>query len=289
MKHSLLALALTFISLNSFAEIPTDYEFISRLFKVLPETHSLRTFSSAPGRTLPQKMKALVWNIKKAERSVWKQEFNRYAEGGNLFLLQEVYERPVFLDTISGLAEHQWEMGISFFYRQYANAATGSMIGADALPLESYVKHSPDREPITLTPKATTFAKYDIEGHEADLLVISVHGINFESNGAFRRQMRQIESEIRKHGGPVFLAGDFNTWNEARTTFLFVVARRLDLTEATYINGHERMTFNGWPLDHVFTRGLSVSSATVDGAALGSDHRPILVNFEVAPKLRLRR
>jgi endonuclease/exonuclease/phosphatase (EEP) superfamily protein YafD len=180
-------------------------------------------------------------------------------------------------------------MGISFLYRQYANAATGSMIGANALPLEAYVKHSPDHEPITLTPKATTFAKYDIEGHRADLLVISIHGINFETTGAFRRQLRQIESVILEHRGPVFLAGDFNTWNEARTAHLLVMARRLALTEATYINGHERLMFNGWALDHVFTRGLTVRSATVDGAAVGSDHRPILVDFEVTPELRLRR
>ncbi len=283
MKHPLLALALTCISLNSFAEILGNEEFISRLFRVLPESHSLQTVGSAADRALPKTIKALVWNIKKAERFAWKQEFDRYAQDRNLFLMQEVYERPIFLDTLTALGQHQWEMGISFLYRQYANAATGSMIGGEAIPLHAYVRHSPDREPLTLTPKATTFAKYDVEDHEADLLVISVHGINFESTGAFRRQIKQIESEILSHRGPVFLAGDFNTWNESRTAHLFFVARRLGLIEATYTNGEDRMTFNGWPLDHVFTRALSVSSATVDGASIGSDHRPILVEFEVTP------
>ncbi len=289
MKHSLLFLALTVLSLNSSAELPDDTEFISRLFKVLPESHSLRSYSSAPARMLPQRLKAVVWNIKKAERTAWKQEFDRYAEGRDLFLLQEVYERPVFLDTISSMVGHQWEMGISFLYRQYGNAATGSMIGAAATPLEASVKHSPDREPLTLTPKATTVAKYDVEALDTDLLVISVHGINFESTEAFRRQMRQVEGEVRKHRGPVLLAGDFNTWNEGRTSSLHSLVRRLGLSEAAYTNGQERMTFNGWPLDHVFTRELVVHSATVEGGSVGSDHRPILLDLEVATRARLRR
>jgi endonuclease/exonuclease/phosphatase (EEP) superfamily protein YafD len=151
------------------------------------------------------------------------------------------------------------------------------------------VRHSPDREPVTITPKATTFSKFDLEGHEADLLVVSVHGINFETNNAFRRQMDQIERELRKHRGPIFLAGDFNTWNRERTDHLLTVAQRLGLAEAPYVNGDDRMSFNGWPLDHVFIRGLAVRSATVDGAALGSDHKPIFVEFEVPQRIHPRR
>jgi endonuclease/exonuclease/phosphatase (EEP) superfamily protein YafD len=143
------------------------------------------------------------------------------------------------------------------------------------------VRHSVDLEPVILTPKAITFAKYPIAQRRDELLVISVHAINFETTGAFRRQMDQIEEEIRKHEGPILLAGDFNTWNGARTMYLSRLAQRHRLVDSDYINGKSRLSFNGWFLDHLFTRGAEVKKADVIANSVGSDHRPFLVEFSI--------
>jgi endonuclease/exonuclease/phosphatase (EEP) superfamily protein YafD len=143
------------------------------------------------------------------------------------------------------------------------------------------VKHSPDFEPLVGTPKSATFVKYPVSGKEHELLVVSVHGINFETNGAFKRQMRQLKTEIEKHEGPVLLAGDFNTWNHSRSSHLSSLISRLGLVEASYKNGEARLSFAGHFLDHIYTRGVVVNNALVVAESIGSDHKPFLLDFSI--------
>jgi endonuclease/exonuclease/phosphatase (EEP) superfamily protein YafD len=276
MKNMLLALAL--FSYLSIAQ--EDKGLSERWFKVLPEKDSLASFGFSSLKELPLSIRAVVWNIKKAQMSEWKNEFQHYAAGRDLFFIQEAYESDIFTSTIDSTG-HQWDMGISFLYRSLADAATGSMVGSSASPLDVFVKHSVDREPIFQTPKALIFAKYNLKNKEEDLLVVSVHAINFDTTGAFKRQMDQIEVEVKNHSGPVIVAGDFNTWNEARTKYLLQMAGRLSLTEAQYTNDEYRMKFRGWPLDHIFTRGVTVKSSVVVKESKGSDHKPFLVDLTI--------
>lgn len=281
MRNTFATLSFLLITLTSNAQVETEDK-LSRWFKVLPESESLMSRGVAFERELdPKNIKALIWNIKKAEMQSWKQEFTEYGRGKNLFLIQEAYETKKFETTIDSFEGAQWDMGISFLYRRYGDAATGTMIGSSAIPSEVLVRHSVDREPIVGTPKAITFAKYDLKGRNDELLVVSVHAINFETTGAFKRQMDQIEEEVKKHSGPVLLAGDFNTWNSSRNTYLKNMAKRLGLKESKYINGEARMKFRGWYLDHVYTKGAKVKSATVVGESTGSDHKPILVELTI--------
>lgn len=284
MRSLPLALCLSFFTLSAFAQVPdpdVDKGLPAYWFKVLPESQSIFNFGHASKNELPKNIKALIWNIKKASLIGWQSEFLLYGVDKNLFVLQEAYETERFQTTLDMFGDTQWDMGASFLYRRYGDAATGTMIGSVARPTDVFVKHTYDREPVISTPKALTFAKYNIEGQEDDLLVISVHAINFETTGAFKRNMDQVEEEIEKHAGPVLLAGDFNTWNGSRTTYLTTMARRLGLTEADYINGESRMTFNGWYLDHIYTRGAVVKSAKVVGESNGSDHKPFLVELQI--------
>lgn len=280
------AVVLTLSTFHSYAQIETDTDFekglSSRWFKILPEAQSLISRGTAAQHELESNnIKALIWNIKKAELFNWQKEFLEYGKDKNLFVLQEAYETSKFESTLDMFHGPQWDMGISFLYRRYGDAATGTMIGSMASPTEVLVRHSVDREPVIATPKATTFAKYNLSGREEDLLVISVHAINFETTGAFKRQMDQIEEEISRHNGPVLLAGDFNTWNASRTSYLSKVAKRQNLIESDYINGDARMTFRGWFLDHIFTRGVNVKKAEVIGSSTGSDHKPFVVEMSV--------
>lgn len=250
-------------------------------FKVLSEQESLLIKGSSSEKELRSKIKALIWNIKKAELKNWKSEFIKFGTGKDLFLVQEAYETDIFNSTINIFDGFEWNLGASFLYKKYANAATGTLVGSQVEASEVFVKHSPDVEPIVGTPKSSTFVKYPIADKNIDLLVISVHGINFETTGAFKRQMMQIEKEIDKHFGPVLLAGDFNTWNASRTTFLNSMAAKLGLIEANYKNGDARMSFRGHFLDHVFTRGAFVNSAEVVVDSVGSDHKPFLLELTI--------
>lgn len=285
MLKMLFTLSFSVLTFTSFAQVetfPYEDEKLSRWFKVLPESQSLSTRGFGIQRELsPESIKALIWNIKKAEMTSWKTEFTEYGKDKNLFLIQEAYESDRFESALDSFRGTQWDMGISFLYRRYGDAATGTMIGGLAVPYEVFVRHSVDREPVVNTPKAVTFAKYDVAGKDEDLLVVSVHAINFETSGAFKRQMDQIEDEVSKHHGPVLVAGDFNTWNNARTTYLCKMVKRLGLRESEYINGDSRLRFKGHFLDHIYTKGIVVKSAEVVSTSTGSDHKPFVVEMSI--------
>jgi endonuclease/exonuclease/phosphatase (EEP) superfamily protein YafD len=59
------------------------------------------------------------------------------------------------------------------------------------------------------------------------------------------------------------------------------MAKRLALSETDYLNSNQRMTFKGWPLDHIFSRGILIKKAEVMGDSEGSDHKPFLVEMEI--------
>ena len=280
MKCSFFILLLSLFSVDATSQVD-DKGLGSFWFKILPEKDSLFKQGHSSERQLASKISALIWNIKKAQLKNWKKEFINFGKGKDLFLVQEAYETDVFISTLNAFEGFEWNLGASFLYRKYGDAATGTMVASQVEPVEVLVKHSPDVEPIAGTPKSATFVKYPISGKAEELLVISVHGINFETNGAFKRHMCQIKRVIDKHVGPVLLAGDFNTWNDSRSSYLNSVTSGLGLVEAQYKNGEARMSFAGHFLDHIFTRGLIVNSAEVIADSVGSDHKPFLLDFSV--------
>ncbi len=259
---------------------------LGKFYKLVPESQAHVMQGSAFERDLdPSSIKVFVWNIKKAEMMTWKQEFKSYGEDKDLYLIQEAYETPLFVNTLKEFSNVRWDMGISFLYKIYNNQATGNMIGSDVEPTEVIVKHTPDMEPVIETPKTTTFAKYPVEGSDKNLLAISVHGINLTSFGSFKRHMNQIEEVIAKHDGPVVFAGDFNTRTKCRTVFLEEMMKRLKFNTITFKNGEYRMKFKFTPyyLDHGFVRGLQVKKAEVIKESSGSDHKPMTLELALLP------
>lgn len=270
-------------SFSAFAQ--EDELYSSRFFKVLPESES-HTFSGVTKDVdfSHDSIKVLIWNIKKASLVPWKKEFEKYASDKDLFLIQEAYQNELFNSTIAQYSDIRWDMGISFLYRAYNNTATGNMIGANVEPTYVRVRHTTDIEPVVKTPKATTFAKYPVEGSSKELLVVSIHGINLTAFDTFRRHITQIREEIEKHDGPVLFAGDFNTRTDARTDYLEEQARELGLEPITFENGHCRMRFKLTPyyLDHAYVRGMQIKKASVDCKSQGSDHKPMFLEMAVA-------
>lgn len=257
---------------------------VSRYFRKVPVDQAHVISGEANDRYLnPESIKVLVWNIKKTQEVAWKDEFRSFAKNKELFLIQEAYPNELFLTTLAELGNYRWDMGISFTYRLYNNLPTGTMIGSRVYPTLAFVKHTPDLEPITETPKAMTLAKYPVLGLEHELLVINIHGINFTSFSSFKRNIAQAEEEISKHEGPVIIAGDFNTRTKTRLYHLFSKMKALGLSEINFKNGDQRMVavMTNNILDHGFVRGLTVKDAEVFGSARGSDHKPMVIEVAV--------
>lgn len=280
MKTFILATLLLVVS------TPTEANPVSRrLFRVVPVAEAHESWGEAVSSQLPaEDIDVLVWNIKKTEEDPWQIEFLRYGLAKDLLLVQEAYRGTLFEKTLQLFWGRRWDMAVSFKALYDKETATGVMVGAAADPLDVKVEHTKDREPLVNTPKATIYAKYPLRGVREDLLVISVHGINITSLGAFKRHMQQMKTQIEKHSGPVLWAGDFNTRTKKRTRYMEEMTRELGFEEVKFKNGQHRMVFKFTKnyLDHAFVRGLKVKAAEVIPDSSGSDHKPMLLTVSVA-------
>lgn len=284
MRNLFFVLSLSLVTLSSFSQVPEDVEKgLGKVwFKVLPENESLIPIGASSTRELnPEAISVLIWNIKKTEMPTWSEEFSTFGRNKDLILVQEAYETETFYNTLSEFSGSAWHLGASFFYKRQQDLATGTLIGSKVEPSFTVVKHSPDTEPLLGTPKSATISKFPLAGKNEELMVISIHAINFETTGAFKRHMDQLAEVICAHHGPVLFAGDFNTWNDSRTKYLSRLASKLGMVEAKYENGGDRMAFRGHFLDHIYTRKARVKSAVVVGKSTGSDHKPFLVELSI--------
>lgn len=277
-----LAFLTLFLGITGHAEIATPNP-VSRYFRKVPIEEAHITHGDASVSKLPsQGLDVLVWNVKKGARADFNSEYEKFGRDKDLFLIQEAYTAPYFTAALESFRDYQWDLGISFTYRLYNNYGTGNMIGARVKPTWVKVEHTVNLEPVTETPKTTVFAKYAVEGMDQELLVISIHGINFTGFNAFSRHLDQVYNKILNHDGPVILAGDFNTRTKERYAEVKALAEVLDLDEVEWINGNFRMTAVGSKniLDHAFVRGFKVSYAEVFPSP-GSDHRPMVLSLDV--------
>lgn len=256
---------------------------VGRYFRRVPIEEAHVTWGEARPGSLPEtSLDVLVWNVKKGDRGTFADEFRKYSQGKEVFLIQEAYTAQYFIDSLTELRDYQWDLGISFTYKLYNNHGTGNMIGAQVRPVWVKVEHTEDFEPLTGTPKTTAYAKYAVGSREETILVISIHGINFKNFNAFSRHMNQVRKHIEAHTGPVILAGDFNTRTKERYRETQIFAASLGLSEVTFKNDHLRMTAVGTKnfLDHAFVRGFSIRQAEVHSSS-GSDHKPMTMELDL--------
>ncbi len=255
---------------------------VSRYFRRVPIENANRTWGEATPGALPSKLNVLVWNVKKGMREAFSEEFKKFGQGRDIFLVQEAYTADYFIDVIKSFTEYQWELGISFTYRLYNNFGTGNMIGSHVKSTWVRVEHTQDLEPLIYTPKTTVYAKYALEGREDELLVVSIHGINFANTGSFTRHLLQVYDNIKTHTGPVIVAGDFNTRTKERMRVTRHLMMGIGLSEVEFENSEIRMTSVGTDnhLDHAFIRGFNVQKAEVHPSP-GSDHKPMSMQLDL--------
>lgn len=226
---------------------------------------------------LESEIRCLVWNIYKARRSNWRNDFNELCTDRHLVLLQEaVTNAPT--DSVFDLCErYEWVMAGSHQH-PVSRIITGVKTGCVATAGHRQVHRSNFCEPVVKTQKLLLETHYALANCNHTLMVLNMHAINFVSVMKYVDQLDQLSAALAEHSGPVILAGDFNTWNPKRLSHFKRVASSAGLSEAC-MTRRSKIQHLHQHLDHVFYRGLSLSSVESLQHISSSDHAPITATF----------
>ena len=259
------ALVLSVLSMTAHAErfvLPDDAMVMQQINK--PAAVSLD----------PDSISVLVWNIYKGKMSDWSQDYHTLSANKDILFLQEVWLNEEMTKVFNGDAVNSYLIATSFTDSWRDSTATGVATVSATQPVSTSYIRSHYREPFTGTPKMGLFVEYAIAGHSQTLLAANIHAINFVSAKKYRHMLNQIEVTLKTHNGPVILAGDFNTWGDARVSALLEMTKRLELTEVTF-KDDTRTRLMGNVLDWIFVRDLRIKKAAVSAAVGSSDHRAL--------------
>jgi endonuclease/exonuclease/phosphatase (EEP) superfamily protein YafD len=232
-----------------------------------------RSFSeTVQSRTNSGEFTLVNWNAHKLSDSKFLSDLVLLSQSADLITLQEAMHSTDY----EQLFLRNFKFDVSFFKSFCFNKnkdATGVMTLSRIHLENNLTLLSPGREPITNTPKVSGYSLVRITG-VGPVHIINTHALNFNLGGDFKRHIDSIEQLIHQLQGPVIWVGDFNTWNNIRTSYLMKAAEELGLTHVALSRDSRLLK-----LDHVFVRGLNVKSAEVLNNFKSSDHKPIRVIF----------
>ena len=228
--------------------------------------------AGAPGLD-PRAIRLVTWNIHKEGDAGWAEDLVALSARSDVVLLQETTLTEALRDVLRN-ADFRWVMASSF---AYGPDDVGVLTAARVSPVANCTQRVV--EPLLRLPKSAIISWFALEGSPRTLAVANVHAINFSlSIDAYRAQLAALGDVLAMHDGPIILAGDLNTWSAARKGAVGDVARRLGLSEVTFVDDG-RALFFGSQLDHFFVRGLRVvASATI--AVTSSDHNPVAATLQ---------
>jgi len=232
---------------------------------------------NAPRRTSPalesSHIRLVSWNVKKGQRSQWREDLDNLSSDMDLILMQEAALPKDTRHPLTGIDHWAFAPG----YRDNA-LLTGVMTYSNSEPLTQCNLTS--WEPWLGTPKATGITEYGLTDTTATLMVINIHAINFTFGvAAFQEQLERIRPILAAHQGPVILSGDFNTWRKKRLAILDALAGDFSLQPLEFEEDH-RKTFFGQHLDHIYVRGLK-TGVTGTRRVETSDHNPLFAEFRL--------
>ncbi len=220
-----------------------------------------------------ENIRLVSWNMKKKSIPNWRDDYSRLTSDRDLILLQEASLR---VDTVNDLPTvPYWSFAPGY---RTNDSITGVLTLSSTRPLArcSFT----NVEPILRTPKATSITQFAIDGSDETLLVVNVHAVNFSFGlGTYRKQFSQIAAVLHGHRGPIILSGDLNTWRRGRMSTVDAMAEELDLLPLQFSDDNRTRMF-GFPLDHIYVRGLSASSS-VSSRVTSSDHNPLSVTLSM--------
>ncbi|CAM4462949.1 endonuclease/exonuclease/phosphatase family protein [Shewanella livingstonensis] len=213
------------------------------------------------------------WNIYKQQNSGWQTLLSQLADQNQLLLLQEVKLSDEFQQWRQ---QSQHKLAMVQAFRQ-GDTPLGVMNLSEVSASQScgYLTS----EPIIQFPKSSLLSYFPLSNGET-LLVANLHSINFEyALDSYAEQLQQLLPALRAHKGPIIFGGDLNTWRQARLSMLSQITMVLGLKAVTP-DDDTRSTVMGYPIDHIYYRGLTLQSARVITTET-SDHHPLLAQFKV--------
>lgn len=218
-------------------------------------------------------IQVVSWNMLKGSLPGWRKDLRRISDGAHLVLLQEAPLIPELTEQ----APEGWNWQFAPGYKR-AQLQTGVMSSATATASRyCTVRHT---EPWLRSPKAMLTTYYEIEGQTDDLLVANIHAINFVlGTRAYRRQLQALTDLLAEHQGPIIVGGDFNDWSDKRSQTISDLFQPLGLRQVQF-ESPDRITVFGRNIDHIYYRGLAVTSQNVF-RVISSDHNPIRVGFSL--------
>jgi endonuclease/exonuclease/phosphatase (EEP) superfamily protein YafD len=223
----------------------------------------------------PHAIRLISWNIHKQADRGWQRDLHDFGERNDLVLLQESVLDPSLRSVIDAEG-FRWVMASSFLE---AGVDIGVLTASKIAPVANCTQRVV--EPLLRIPKSAVISWFPLAGRRETLAVVNVHAINFSlSLRAFRAQFDAIGDALEHHEGPLIVAGDLNTWTDARAAAVRALARRLHLTEVRFATD-QRSVFFGHELDHIYTRDLA-TVASFASAVTSSDHNPVTATLSVA-------
>ncbi len=248
--------------------------------------------STQEGRLLPERLTLVTWNTQKLHDPEIAQDLSNLIgrHRPDLVFLQEVKIDQLKLDKMSGHFAKAWS------YPWPGGPTVGALTLSNSSPISILPVLTEWREFFVTSPKVSLITEHPLPQGKT-LLAVNVHLLNFEIWEPFmlRAQLRDLELVMAEHEGPIIMAGDFNTWSEARLALVDDLVRRLQLEEATGFphgrtTGDLDSTLLHWvfgvhpelPLDRVYSRGFEAVSVQVLPND-SSDHRPVLVTLTLNP------
>jgi endonuclease/exonuclease/phosphatase (EEP) superfamily protein YafD len=234
-----------------------------------PQAHT-----AAVGSLNPQMIRLVSWNLHKEADKGWDADLQRLMREADLLLIQEAEVSPGFRAVVEK-AGFSWLLSSAFEYlgEEYGVLTATVVPPASACTLRA-------NEPLLQIPKAALITQYRLEGRDETLAVVNLHAINFAlGTSAYGAQLDAIAEALSAHHGPVVIAGDFNTWNDARDAVVQALAAKLRLS-AVKFSVDDRKRFMGRIFDWVYARGVEVL-ASIAWSVSSSDHNPLLVSLRV--------
>jgi endonuclease/exonuclease/phosphatase (EEP) superfamily protein YafD len=229
--------------------------------------------SAAPALD-PVEVRIASWNLHKQQDAGWREELARLAASSDLLLLQEA-ALTAELRAVLEQAHYTWVLASAF---AFVGTDYGVAIAARARP--TFFCTGRVFEPLTGIPKSFLVARFELAGRERSLAVATAHAINFTLDlVAYDEELDALAAALAAHRGPIALAGDFNTWTEAREGRVHALALKLMLEPVAFAPDR-RSRFLGRPADWAYARGADVlGSETYEVTA--SDHNPLLVKLRI--------
>ncbi|QIL84920.1 endonuclease/exonuclease/phosphatase family protein [Vibrio sp. HDW18] len=239
-------------------------------------SESLHCYQDVQQHSLDQQgqLNLLVWNIYKQNRPDWSTELSALSVDRQLLLLQEANLSPAFEQWIR---QHDWAGTQTRAFTVFGEAA-GVINLAQVMP--SLACAYTQQEPWLRLPKSAIYARYPLSNQQ-QLAVVNLHAVNFSyGTKEYQQQLGTLLKLLEAWSGPMIVAGDFNSWSEARMALLDAKLAALGLQAVAFTPDHRSQFINGLALDHIFYRGLVLENAQAPKSG-ASDHNPLLVSFRL--------